>query len=66
MPVGEVNLGRAGEQFDLRRAELFGSLDEAEPACANRVGFLLELSDGSPDAPDHARGAVLFVQGLRG
>jgi hypothetical protein len=66
MAVGEIDLARAGEQFDLKKAELFRSLDEAEPACAGRTGFLLEVCDaGRGTARGGAGGAVLFVEGLR-
>jgi hypothetical protein len=67
MAVGRVDLERADEQFDLEAAESFTSLDEAEPACEGRTGFLLELRDVTANGGgDDSSVAVLFVEGLRG
>jgi hypothetical protein len=59
MAVGVMDFERVGEQFDLQRAELFATLEDAEPACAGRTGFLLELREGATGA------AVFFVESLR-
>jgi hypothetical protein len=67
MALGRVDLERADEQFDLEAAESFASLDEAEPACEGRAGFLLELRDVTRNGAGADRSvAVLFVEGLRG
>jgi len=57
-----IDLSRAVEQFDLSTAERFDSLAEAKAACAQRIGFLVEIF-----APDSERrgGDVLFVRNLR-
>jgi hypothetical protein len=65
-PVGAVDLQRAREQFDLRRADAFRSLAEAEPACAGRVGFLLELNGRSCAHPEgEPESTVLFIENVR-
>jgi len=64
LDLGVVDLDRADAQFDLRAARAFGSLDEAEPACAGLSGFLLQLSKAG-SRPSDAVPAVLFVERLR-
>ena len=65
LELGVVDLARADTQFDLREARTFGSLEEAEPACAGRSGFLLQLTTGGSRRGDAVPASVLFVERLR-
>ena len=66
LELGVVDFARADTQFDLREARAFGSLEEAEPACAGRSGFLLQLTTAaSRRGGDAVPATVLFVARLR-
>ena len=65
LELGVVDLARADTQFDLRAARAFGSLEEAEPACAGRSGFLLQLTTEDSRRGDAVPASVLFVERLR-
>ena len=65
LDLGVVDLDRAHAQFDLGTARAFGSLEEAEPACAGRSGFLLQLSKPGRRPSDAVPASVLFVERLR-
>ena len=65
LELGVVDFARADTQFDLREARAFGSLEEAEPACAGRSGFLLQLTTGDSRRGDAVPASVLFVERLR-
>jgi hypothetical protein len=65
LDLGVVDLDRADAQFELGTARAFGSLDEAEPACAGRSGFLLQLLTMGSRSRDVVPASVLFVERLR-
>ena len=62
-----VSLERLFDQFDCRARDVYASLDEAEAAHAEDVGFLLEVrrtfTDNAGRRRDHG---VLFAPGVRG
>jgi hypothetical protein len=65
LELGVVDFDRAAAQFDLHGARKFASLKEAEPACAGRSGFLLELSSKDRRRGSAVAASVLFVERLR-
>ena len=62
-----VSLERLFDQFDCRARDVYASLDEAEAAHGEDVGFLLEVRRTFTDNAGRRRDrGVLFATGVRG